>query len=96
MPTLPCLPAWFGGMLLCRGAAMGQVGPVFVGGPWVFDGGGAKAASGGPLLANSPVQLPRIRFLLGMRVVGSHDRGPACVLWMRLGEKLCRGGTRLW
>ncbi len=41
-------------------------------------------------------QLPRIRFLLGMRVVGSPDRGPACVLWMRLGEKLCRGGTRLW
>ncbi len=55
MPTLPCLPAWFGGMLFCRGAAMGQVGPVLVGGPWVFDGGGAKAASGGPLLANSPV-----------------------------------------
>ncbi len=30
------------------------------------------------------------------RVVGNHERGAACALWMRLGEKLCRGGTRLW
>lgn len=53
-------------MLLCRGAARGQVGPVFMGGPWVFDGRGAKVllakvAFGGPLLANS-----RARLVLGM------------------------------
>ncbi len=33
--------------LLCRRAPLGQVGPVLVEGPWGFNGGGAKAASGG-------------------------------------------------
>ena len=79
-----------------RGAVIGHVSPVFVGGPWGFDVGGAKAATGGPILANSSVQLPRIRFLLGRRMVGNRDRGAACALWVRLVEKLCGGGTRLW
>lgn len=28
-------------------------------------------------------------------MVGSRDRGAACVMWMRLDEKLYGGGTRL-
>ncbi len=35
----------------------------------------------GPLLANFPVQLPRIWFLLGRRMVGSCDVGAACVFF---------------
>ncbi len=72
------------------------MGPVFIGRPWGFDGGGAKAASGGPLLANFHAQLARILFLLGRRVLVCQDRGAACVLWRCLGEKLCGGGTRLY
>lgn len=55
-------------------------------GAGVLDEERKQLLSGGPILAKDPVQLPRIRSLLGTRVVGIHDRGAACVLWV--GKKL--------